>query len=80
MIPLIKEEKKTHRKQKVCYICKKGFSTDDDDNKKYCKVRDHCHYTGKYREAAHDICNLRHKTPKKLLKYFILVVHTIIIL
>ena len=66
MIPLIKEEKKTHRKQKVCYICKIGFSTDDDDNKKYCKVRDHCHYTGKYREAAHDICNLRHKTPKKL--------------
>ena len=24
------------------YICKKGFSA-DDDNKKYHKVRDHCH-------------------------------------
>ena len=33
MIPLTKEEKKIHREQKVCYICKKGFSTDDD--KKY---------------------------------------------
>ena len=33
MIPLTKEEKKIHRKQKVCYICKKVFSTDDDDNK-----------------------------------------------
>ena len=27
--------------------------------KKYCKVRDHCHYTGKYKGAAHGICNLR---------------------
>ena len=45
-------------KRKPCYIWKKGFST-DDDNKKYHKVRDHCHYTGKYRGAAHEICNLR---------------------
>ena len=38
------------------YICKKEFSVND---KKYQKVRDHCHYTGKYRGgAAHDICNL----------------------
>ena len=43
----------------------KGFSTDDDGNKKYQKVRDHYHYTGKYRGAAHDICNLRYKTPKQ---------------
>ena len=27
---------------------------------------DPCHYTGKYRGAAHDICNLRYKTPKKI--------------
>ena len=66
MIPLTKEENKIHREQKVCYICKKGFSTDDDDNKKYFKVRDHCHFTGKYRGAAHDICNLRYKTPKEI--------------
>ena len=54
MIPLTKEDKKIHCKQKVCYICKKVFSTDDDN-----KVKDHCHYTGKYRGAAHNICNLR---------------------
>ena len=59
-----------HRKQKVCYICNKGFNTDDDDNKKYFKVRDHCHYTGKYRGAAHDICNLSYKTPKEILLVF----------
>ena len=69
MIPLTKEEKKIHREQKVCYICKKGLST-DDGNKKYFKVRDHCHYTGKYRGAAHDICNLRYNTPKEILALF----------
>ena len=58
MILLTQKEKKIHRKQKVCYICKKGFST-HDDNKKYFKVKDHCHYSGKYRGPAHDICNLR---------------------
>ena len=66
MIPLTKEEKKVHREQKLCYICKKGFSADDDDNKKYYKVRDHCHYTRNYRGAAHNICNLRYKTPKEI--------------
>ena len=64
MIPLTKTEKKKHNKQKICYICKNGFST-DDSNKKYHKVRDHCHYTGKYRGAAHDICNLRYKISKE---------------
>ena len=56
LIPLKARESKSYHKQKVCYICKKRFST-DDDNKKYHKVRDHCHYTEKYRGAAHDICN-----------------------
>ena len=65
MIPLTKKEKKKHNKQEVCYICEKRFRT-DDNNKKYHKVRDHCHYTGKYRGAAHDICNLRYKIPKEI--------------
>ena len=42
MIPLTDEENKSHKMQKICYICKKGFST-DEDNKKYHKVRDYCH-------------------------------------
>ena len=65
MIPLTKKEEKKHNKQEICYICKKGFSTDDSD-KKYHKVIDHCHYTGKYRGAAHDIYNLRYKIPKEV--------------
>ena len=34
------------------------------------KVKDHCHYTGKYKGAAHNICNLRHKIPKEILIVF----------
>ena len=65
MIPLTKKEEKEHNKQKFCHICKKRFST-DDNNKKYRKVKDHCHYTGKYRGAANDICNLRYKILKEI--------------
>ena len=66
MISLTDEENKFYKKQKVCYICKKGFST-DGDNKKYHKVRNHCLYTGKYGGAAHSICNLRYKKTKEVL-------------
>ena len=69
MIPLTKKEEKRHNKQKVCHICKKGFSAHDNNvalNKKYFKVKDNCHYTGECRGAAHSICNLRYKTPKEI--------------
>ena len=32
----------------------------------YHKVRDHCHYTAKFRWAAHNTCNLRYKVLKKI--------------
>ena len=63
IIPLTTEEKIYHNKQKICYICKKEFNNND---KKNYKVRDHCHYTGKYRGAAHNICNLRYTVPKEI--------------
>ena len=65
MIPLTKKEEENHNKQNVCYICKKEFNTDDSD-KKHHKVKDHCHYAGKYRGAAHNICNLRYIIPKEI--------------
>ena len=56
------EIKKDYEDQKVCYICKKEFDNNDNDK----KVRDHCHYTHKYRGAAHNICNLGYKIPKEI--------------
>ena len=35
------------------------------EDKKNRKVIDHCHCTGKYRGAAHSICNLKYILPKK---------------
>ena len=65
MIPLTRKEEKNYNKQKVRYICKKEFNTGDSD-KKHHKVKYHCHYTGKYRGAAHNICNLRYRIPKEI--------------
>ena len=62
MITLTNKELKSYEKQKVCHILKKKFFY--DKNKK--KVRDHCHYTGKFRAAAHSECNLRYKVPKEI--------------
>ena len=69
MVLLTDKENKPYEKQKLCYICKKEFSTDENDKnafKLYHKVRDHCHYTRKFRGAAHNICNLRYNVPKKI--------------
>ena len=52
MIPLTIKEEIHHNKQKICYICKREF---DKSDKKHYKVKDHCHYTGEYRGAAHNI-------------------------
>ena len=40
--------------------------TKKDLIKSITKVRDHCYCTGKYRRAAHDICNPRHKTSNRI--------------
>ena len=70
IIPLTNNEEKSYEKQKVSYIYnKKKFCTDKNDEKEFKlkqKVRDHCHYTGKFRGAAHNICNLRYKIPKEI--------------
>ena len=63
MIPLTIKEKIHYNEQEICYIYKKEF---DESNKKHYKVRNNCHYTGKYRGAAHNICNLRYKIPKEI--------------
>ena len=74
MISPTDEESSSYEKRKVCYVCRKVFSSNDDNevglNEKYQKVKDHCHYTGKTGGAAHDVCNLRYKTPKEIAAVF----------
>ena len=60
MIPLTNEEEDIYEKSKYCHICNKEFNADEKD-KNYAKVRDHDHYTGKFRDAARSICNLRYQ-------------------
>ena len=49
-------KKALYTNEKLCFICEKEFCIDT-------KARDHCHFTGKYRGAAHSICNFKHKVP-----------------
>ena len=68
IIPLTHEENNFYNEQEICYICKEKFCMDKDDkdyiNRK--KVKDHCHYTGKFRGAAHSKCNLNYKVQKEI--------------
>ena len=68
MIPLTDEENKSYEGQESCHIYKGKFCTDEDDEnyKNRKKVKDHRHYTGKFRGAAHSICNLNYKVPKNI--------------
>ena len=50
------EDKKRHNESKECWICGELLKND--------KVRDHCHYTGRYRGPAHNTCNLKYRKPK----------------
>ena len=51
-----KGEKEAFMKTNICWFCQKKI----EDK----KVADHCHLTGKFRGAAHEICNLKAKVPE----------------
>ena len=50
---LKKEQQESYENAKKFYICK--------EDKKYCKVRDQCHYAGEYRGVTHRTFNLKYK-------------------
>ena len=50
--------KREHETAEKCHVCLKEFN--DQQNR---KVRGHCHYTGLYRGAAHNDCNLKYRMP-----------------
>ena len=49
MLPLTKKEKKTGEQK----LEKKKKEFGDDNEKKHCKVQDHCHYLSKFGGATH---------------------------
>ena len=65
MIPLTDKEKKSYKKQNFVTHAKSNLILMMATIKNH-KVRDHCHYTGKFRGVAHSICTLGYKTPKEI--------------
>ena len=57
MIPLTPKEMDRYKRSERCHICFKPLKEDNE------KVRDHCHYTGRYRGPAYTKCNLQYKIP-----------------
>ena len=57
-----KEDEKQFNKASDCWICGEELKND--------RVRDHCHYTGRYRGAAHNNCNLNYSKPKGVPVFF----------
>ena len=74
ILSLTIKELKSYKGAEKCYICRIKFFKNLFRDKNYRKVRDHCHYTGKYRSTTHSICNL------KFLQFFTIVQIMIIIL
>ena len=70
MLPLTKEGLKSHQDVKVGYICGRKVLKKSAEDKTYRKVRDHYHYTGKYRGAADSICNLKCNDPNEFAVVF----------
>ena len=60
MEPLTRGQWREFNQAMSCHICFKEFKELNP------KGRDHCHYTGKYQEPAHRMCNLRYKIPSHI--------------
>ena len=57
-----KEDEKQFNMASDCWICGEELGND--------RVRDHCHYTGCYRGAAHNSCNLKYRKPESVPVFF----------
>ena len=56
------EDRKQFNKASDCWICGEELGND--------RVRDHCHYTGRYRGPAHNRCNLKFRKPNNISVFF----------
>ena len=62
-------KKESYENQKNSHICGKEFCTDKKNKREFKlkqKVRDHDHYTGKYRGAVHTNCHSRYKILREI--------------
>ena len=57
------EEEEQFKQASDCWICGKLLNLQD-------RVRDHCHYTGRYRGPACNICNLKYRKPNNISVFF----------
>ena len=57
------EEQEQFNQASKCWICGKLLNLQD-------RVRDHCHFTGRYRGAACNICNLKYRKPNNISVFF----------
>ena len=57
------EEEEQFKQASNCWICGQLLNLED-------RVRDHCHFTGKYRGAAHNRCNLKYCKPNNISVFF----------
>ena len=66
IIPLTYAENKSYKEQEAWHICEEKFCIDKDDEnyKNKRKIKDHYHYTGKFRGVAHSKCALSDKVTK----------------
>ena len=55
-IKMTRKDEIAFQNAEICHICDQKLDND--------KVRDHCHFTGKYRGTAHDYCNKNYQIPK----------------
>ena len=56
------EDRKQFNKASDFWICGEYLGND--------RVRDHCHFTGRYRGPAHNSCNLKYRKPKSISVFF----------
>ena len=61
---LTEDDRRSFRKATSCWICGEDFLPKDK------RVKDHCHYTGKNRGAAHDPCHLKYTKPNFIPVFF----------
>ena len=53
---MIIHDKMAYDNSTLCHICNEELGED--------RVRDHCRLSGRFRGAAHEVCNLKYKVPK----------------